>query len=46
MEEDFEVWYRREHPRVLATCAALSGDAAAAAEATDEAFVRALERWP
>jgi RNA polymerase sigma factor (sigma-70 family) len=46
MEEDFDLWYRREHPRVLAVCAALSGDVSAAADAADEAFVRALERWP
>lgn len=45
MDEDFELWYLREHPRVLAACAALSGDVVAAADATDEAFVRALERW-
>ena len=45
MEEDFELWYRREHPRVLAVCAAMSGDVSAAADAADGAFVRALERW-
>lgn len=45
MEEDFELWYRQEHPRVLASCVALSGDTSAAAEAVDEAFARALERW-
>jgi RNA polymerase sigma-70 factor, ECF subfamily len=44
--EDFERWYRREHPRVLATCVALTGDLDAAGDATDEAFSRALERWP
>ena len=43
---DFESWYRREHPRVLGSLAALSGDADVAAEATDEAFARALARWP
>ena len=43
--EDFESWYRAERPRVMATCAALCGDVDAASEATDEAFVRALERW-
>lgn len=43
---DFETWYEHEHPRVLATCVALTGEVDAAGEATDEAFVRALERWP
>lgn len=46
MEEDFELWYRREHPRMPAVCAALSGDVSAAADGANEAFVRALERWP
>jgi RNA polymerase sigma-70 factor, ECF subfamily len=44
--DDFEGWYVGEHPRVLACCAALSGEFDAAGEATDEAFLRALERWP
>lgn len=44
--EDFEAWYRREYPRVLAACTALAGGwADAGREATDEAFTRALERW-
>ena len=44
--EGFEQWYEREHPRVLTACAALAGDLDEAREATDEAFARALERWP
>lgn len=43
--EEFAAWYEREHSRVLAACYALAGDADAAREATDEGFVRALERW-
>jgi RNA polymerase sigma factor (sigma-70 family) len=43
--EDFVAWYRREHPRLLAAVVALTGDAHTAAELTDEAFTRALERW-
>jgi RNA polymerase sigma factor (sigma-70 family) len=43
--EDFEHWYAREHPRVLAACAALTGEMDEAGEATDEAFTRALARW-
>jgi RNA polymerase sigma-70 factor (ECF subfamily) len=42
---EFEVFYLREHPRVLGVLSAVSGDRQAAIEATDEAFVRALERW-
>lgn len=41
----FEQWYAECHPRVLGVLAAVSGDLDAAAEATDEAFVRALARW-
>jgi RNA polymerase sigma-70 factor, ECF subfamily len=43
--QEFAAWYEREHSRVLASCYALAGDADVAREATDEAFVRALERW-
>jgi len=42
---DFEEWYEEQRPRVLATCLALCGSYEAAADATDEAFARALERW-
>lgn len=42
---DFEFWYQREHPRVLAALAVAGGDVETAREATDEAFVRAYERW-
>lgn len=42
---DFEDWYLREHPRVVAALTVTSGDAEVAVEATDEAFVRAYERW-
>lgn len=44
-EVDFEQWYRREHPRVLTALALAGGDVEIAREATDEAFVRAYERW-
>lgn len=43
---DFDSWYQAERPRILAVCIAVSGDRDAGLEATDEAFVRALERWP
>lgn len=42
---NFERWYRREHPRVLTALAVAGGDSEIAREATDEAFVRAFERW-
>ncbi len=42
---DFERWYRREHPRVVAALAVAGGDVDVARDATDEAFVRAFERW-
>ncbi|MGH9280969.1 MAG: sigma-70 family RNA polymerase sigma factor [Acidimicrobiales bacterium] len=44
-EDGFEDWYRREHPRVLGVLCAVSGDPILARDATDEAFVRALDRW-
>ncbi|MDQ6613736.1 MAG: sigma-70 family RNA polymerase sigma factor [Actinomycetota bacterium] len=43
--EGFEGWYRREHPRLVASLAVSLGDLPLAQEAADEAFVRALERW-
>jgi len=42
---DFEDWYRDEYRRVFASVLVVCGDRSLAAEATDEAFVRALERW-
>ncbi|HEX5614087.1 MAG TPA: sigma-70 family RNA polymerase sigma factor [Acidimicrobiia bacterium] len=42
---EFEAFYRVEHPRVLGTLCALAGDRDTAVDATDEAFVRAYERW-
>ncbi len=42
---DFERWYLREHPLVLTALAVAGGDVEIAREATDEAFVRAYERW-
>jgi DNA-directed RNA polymerase specialized sigma24 family protein len=42
---DFEVWYRREHPRLVTLLTAATGDAGLASEAADEALARAFERW-
>lgn len=42
---EFEEWYRVTHPRLVTAIAAAIGDADVAADAADEAFVRALERW-
>jgi RNA polymerase sigma-70 factor (ECF subfamily) len=44
--EDFDAWYGREAPRVLASVTLAVGDRWLAEEATAEAFARALERWP
>jgi DNA-directed RNA polymerase specialized sigma24 family protein len=41
----FEVWYRREHPRLITLLTASTGDVALAREAADEALARAFERW-
>jgi RNA polymerase sigma factor (sigma-70 family) len=43
--DDFEDWYREQYRRVYASVLVVCGDRALAAEATDEAFTRALERW-
>ena len=43
---DFEAWYRAQHPRLIATLLLITGDLEVAREAVDEAFARALERWP
>ncbi len=41
----FSDFYREIHPRLVASLAAVCGDAELAADAADEAAVRALERW-
>jgi RNA polymerase sigma factor (sigma-70 family) len=42
---DFDEWYADQRPRVYVSMLALSGDADLAAEATDEAFTRAVAQW-
>ena len=42
----FESWYSEHHTPVLHVMTVVSGNVHAAAEATDEAFARALARWP
>ncbi len=42
---DFETWYEREHPRLLASLLLVVGDIDLASEAVDEACSRALVRW-
>ncbi len=42
---EFEQWYRREQPEIARALWVMSGDREAAADATDEAFSRALARW-
>jgi RNA polymerase sigma-70 factor (ECF subfamily) len=43
--DGFEAWYRREHPRLISALAIAAGNVGVAAEAADEAFTRAFERW-
>src|SRR4051794_403890 len=45
MEDDFDAWYAEVRPRLGAALASWCGDADVAADALDEAFVRAVERW-
>jgi RNA polymerase sigma factor (sigma-70 family) len=44
-EPDFEVWFRREYPKVLGSLVLALGNREVAEEATAEAFARAYERW-
>lgn len=41
----FSAWYRSFYPTLLAALTVVAADVDLAADATDEAFVRALERW-
>jgi len=45
LEPEFRDLYEREHRTVLRACFLLARDRAAAEDATQEAFARALERW-
>ena len=42
---EFDDWYSRVRPRMYPALAAWCGDPSVAADALDDAFVRALERW-
>jgi RNA polymerase sigma factor (sigma-70 family) len=42
---DFDAWYTEQRPRVYVSMLALSRDEDLAAEATDEAFLRAVAHW-
>jgi RNA polymerase sigma-70 factor, ECF subfamily len=44
--EQFDPWYETSRPRVLAALILVCGDVHVASDATDEAFLRALSRWP
>jgi RNA polymerase sigma-70 factor (ECF subfamily) len=44
--ESFEAWYQEAYRRVFASVLLVNGDRAATADAVDEAFARAWERWP
>ena len=43
--DDFVAFYEREQPRLFRLLLVISHDRQIAAEATDETFVRVLERW-
>ncbi len=43
--DGFAAWYESSYSRVMAAVAVQVADIDAARDATDEAFVRALERW-
>ena len=42
----FEDWYRRQHPKLTSAVLAMCGDLEMSADVADEAFSRALARWP
>ena len=42
----FDEWYRENYRRIFAAVLVVSGNRAATADAVDEAFARAWERWP
>ena len=44
--DGFDDWYREHYRRVFASVLLVSGNRAATADAVDEAFARAFERWP
>jgi RNA polymerase sigma-70 factor (ECF subfamily) len=43
---DFDDVYRTTYPRIFRTLASILGDAAAAEDCTQDAFVKALRAWP
>ena len=44
--EDFEIFFRREHPRLLTLAVALIGDREVARELVQESLLRAFNSWP
>lgn len=44
-DSDFEQWYRSTHGQLVSSLVIVTGDLELARDATDEAFVRAYERW-
>ena len=43
--DNFETWYRAEHPRMLAALAVVARDPDLAQDVAAEAFARAFQRW-
>ena len=46
MDDDFATLFERDRRRLIGALCALGSDLDAATDAVDEAFARALERWP
>lgn len=44
-KESFDAWYRADYPRVLAAALIVCHDLPRAEDATNDAFVKAYERW-
>jgi RNA polymerase sigma-70 factor, ECF subfamily len=45
-DREFDAWYRAHYRRIFASLLLVCGDRDACADAVDEAFARAYERWP
>jgi RNA polymerase sigma-70 factor (ECF subfamily) len=45
LADEFDEWYRSHYRRIFASLYLVCGDRDACAEAVDEAFARAYERW-
>ncbi len=44
-DQQFEVWYRAEYPRLVSSLTILAGSSDVGADVAAEAFTRAYEHW-